>query len=77
MKRFDKIIQKSVALFVYWINRCDKTELVNNTYLSDTIINTYLTISDNITDWNYTTARMKVKQVQKEREHKPQILATV
>lgn len=77
MKRFDKFIQMSVALFVYWINRCDKTGLVNNKYLSDVVIDKFLIISDTITDWNYTTARMKVKQVQKEREHKPQILATV
>lgn len=67
MKRFDRFLKMSIALFVYWINRCDKIELVDNIYLSETLIDKFLSLSDSISDWNYTTARMKVKQVKKKR----------
>lgn len=73
MKRFDRFIKQSVALFIYWVNRCEKNDLINNTYLTDSVIDSFFNLTENIVDYNYTTARLKLKQVRRERNSVAQI----
>lgn len=65
MKRFDRLFKASIALFVYHVNRCSKEELINNHYLSPELIDKALETIDQVADWNYATARLKLRSLQR------------